>query len=413
MRFLLRKASITVLFLALSAAAQTPPQLWQAARAAYDKKDFAAFLGSMETLVRLLPRHPAVAHNYAAALALNGRGDDAMAELRRIAAMSVADDLSDHDFDALRSREDFHALERDVDALRHRHISHASIRFRLPKDLLTEAIAYDAKTKSFFVSANRPRKIVRIDARGRVSDFVKPADGFWGANGLAVDAKRRLLWASSRAIIRGGKVDKAEEKETAVWAFDLDTGGVVKRLTPPAGANALDDLTLASDGTLYVSDSQGAVLTLPPDANELQLFVPRGAIRSSQGQTIHGRLLYVADYGGGVAVVDRDTRDVTHLALPPDFPAYGIDGLAYANGWLYAVQNGVEPNRVVRLHLAPAGLRADRWEIVEMNHPLMDEPTIGVVAGDQYVFIAASQGNKFDDGKLGELHESIIMGVHL
>ena len=41
----------------------------------------------------------------------------------------------------------------------------------------------------------------------------------------------------------------------------------------------------------------------------------------------------------------------------------------------------------------------------------MDEPTIGVVAGDEYVFVAASQGNKFDDNKLDQLHESIIMGV--
>ena len=195
-----------------------------------------------------------------------------------------------------------------------------------------------------------------------------------------------------------------------MWAFDLDRGEVLNRFKPPANADALDDLTLASDGTLYVSDSQGAVLTLPPGGMELLLFVPRGgAIRSSQGETIHGRLLYVADYGRGVAVVDRQTHDVARLALPADFPAFGIDGLAYANGWLYGVQNGVEPNRVVRLHLAPGGLRADRWEIVEMNHPLMDEPTIGVVAGDEYVFLAASQGNKFDDNKLDQLHDSIVM----
>jgi hypothetical protein len=151
------------------------------------------------------------------------------------------------------------------------------------------------------------------------------------------------------------------------------------------------------------------VLSLPPDSNELQIFVPRGAIRSSQGETIHGRLLYVADYGGGVAVIDLETRDVTHLALPPDFPAFGIDGLAYSKGWLYGVQNGVDPNRIVRLHLTANGLRADRWEIIEMNHPLMDEPTIGVIAGDEYVFLAASQGNKFDANKLDQLHDSIVM----
>jgi len=405
------RAAVLALFVAFTAAAQTPQQLYQTAKAAYDKKDFPTYLAAMETLVRLRPQHPLIRANYAGALALNGRAEESVAQLRRLLAMSVATDLTDHDFDAVRSRDDFRDIEKSNEALKHKRISHASIRYRLPKDLLTEAIAYDPKTKSFFVSANHPRKIVRIDARGRVTDFVKPMDNFWGANGLAVDAKRRLLWASSRAFIRGGEIDKTHEHDTAVWAFDADSGKVVKHLTPPDGADALDDLTLAADGTLYVSDSQGAVLTLPPGGNELQVFVPRGKIRSSQGETVHGKLLYVADYGGGVAVVDRETRDVTHMALPDDFPAFGVDGLAYANGWLFSVQNGVEPNRVVKLHLAPDGLRADRWEIVEMNHPLMDEPTIGVVAGDEYVFLAASQGNKFDDKNLDQLHESIVMRV--
>lgn len=406
-----RALAAALFFVALSVAAQTPQQLYQSAKAAYDKKDYAAYLAAMEPLVRLRPQHPLIRANYAGALALNGRAEDAVAELRHLLAMSVAVDLTDHDFDSIRQRDDFRAVERDSAALKQKRISHATIRYRLAKDLLTEAIAYDPKTKSFFVSANHPRKIVRIDARGRVTDFVKPMDNFWGANGLAVDAKRRLLWASSRAIIRGGEIDKAHEHDTAVWAFDVDSGKVVKHLTPPEGADALDDLALAPDGTLYVSDSQGAVLTLPPDGNELQVFVPRGKIRSSQGETAHGKLLYVADYGGGVAVVDRETRDVARVTLPDDFPAFGIDGLAYANGWLFGVQNGVEPNRVVKLHLAPDGVRVDRWEIVEMNHPLMDEPTIGVIAGDEYVFIAASQGNKFDDKKLDRLHESIVMRV--
>ncbi|HJW94692.1 MAG TPA: hypothetical protein VJ901_13820 [Thermoanaerobaculia bacterium] len=408
-----RALAAAALFFAFSLVAQTPQQLYQTAKAAYDKKDYPAYLAAMQTLVRLRPQHPLIRQNYAGALALNGRAEESVAEIRKLIAMSVATDLSDHDFDALRSRDDFRDVERINAQVKRDPVSHASIRFRLPNDLLTESIAFDPRTKSFFVSANHPRKIIRIDTRGRVSDFVKPMDNFWGANGLAVDAKRRLLWASSRAFIRGGEIDKTHEHDTAVWAFDLDTGAVVKRLIPPPGADALDDLTLAPDGTLYVSDSQGAVLTLPPGGNELQLFVPRGKIRSSQGETVHGKYLYVADYGGGVAVIDRETRDVTHMPLPDNFPAFGIDGLAYANGWLFGVQNGVEPNRVIKLHLAPGGLSADRWEIVEMNHPLMDEPTIGTIAGDEYVFLAASQGNKFDEKKLDQLHESIVMRVKL
>src|SRR5213075_2883900 len=184
------RAAVLALFVAFTAAAQTPQQLYQTAKAAYDKKDFPTYLAAMETLVRLRPQHPLIRANYAGALALNGRAEESVAQLRRLLAMSVATDLTDHDFDAVRSRDDFRDIEKSNEALKHKRITHASIRYRLPKDLLTEAIAFDPKTRSFFVSANHPRKIVRIDARGRVTDFVKPMDNFWGANGLAVDAKR-------------------------------------------------------------------------------------------------------------------------------------------------------------------------------------------------------------------------------
>ena len=70
------RAAVLALFVAFTAAAQTPQQLYQTAKAAYDKKDFPTYLAAMETLVRLRPQHPLIRANYAGALALNGRDRD-------------------------------------------------------------------------------------------------------------------------------------------------------------------------------------------------------------------------------------------------------------------------------------------------------------------------------------------------
>src|SRR3954452_14781556 len=111
-----RALAAAALFFAFSLVAQTPQQLYQTAKAAYDRKDYPAYLAAMETLARLRPQHPLIRANYAGALALNGRAEESVAQLRRLIAMSVATDLTDHDFDALRSRDDFRDVEKSNEA---------------------------------------------------------------------------------------------------------------------------------------------------------------------------------------------------------------------------------------------------------------------------------------------------------
>jgi hypothetical protein len=84
--------------------------------------------------------------------------------------------------------------------------------------------------------------------------------------------------------------------------------------------------------------------------------------------------------------------EVDRVHAPADATIYGIDGLTWADGSLIGVENGIEPARIVRLTLSADGTRNDRVEILEMNHPKFAEPTIGVVAGQDYYFIANSHG---------------------
>jgi len=96
---------------------------------------------------------------------------------------------------------------------------------------------------------------------------------------------------------------------------------------------------------------------------------------------------------------------------------YGMDGLAFYRGSLIATQNGVNPARLVRLYLSRDAGRVERAEILEMNHELLAEPTLGVVVGDAFYYVATSQWANFGpEGALlpeEELRDAVVLKVKL
>ncbi|HEV7920085.1 MAG TPA: hypothetical protein VGR02_04755 [Thermoanaerobaculia bacterium] len=394
--------AFTLLFaLSLYAEERTAQQVSQEAKAAYDRKDYPAYLAAMRTLSAMRPGNPIVIANLGGALALSGRADEALAQFERLAAMRVAVDLTDHDFDAIRETPRFRAAAKRIEEARTERIHQSTKSVTIPqKDLITEAVVWDPKRKTFLVSATHQKKIVRVDLEGHMTDF--STEGLWGANGLGIDAKRNLLWASSSPSPRAQGYAEKDDAEMALLAIDLGTGKIVRRIAAPEKGHYFDDLTVAPDGTVYLSDSTGMMFRLRGD--KLETLVPRGVMRSPQGSALAGKTLYVADYATGVWAVDPASGKASRLEAPDDCSTVGIDGLEYADGALLAIQNGIEPNRVTRLRLD--GRRIRSCEILEMNHPLMDEPTIGTVVGKDFWFLAASQGGK----KEGQ-HDALLMMV--
>jgi streptogramin lyase len=153
-------------------------------------------------------------------------------------------------------------------------ISNATVAYSLGDPaLLTEDVAWDASGKRFLVSSIHERKIVAIDAAGHVTNFTKPAaDGVWGIYGLALDAERGLLWATTAAGPECEGYVPADSGRTALLAYDLRTASLRHRIELPrtAARQTLGDLTVAPDGTVYASESYGgAVYRLPPGAATL------------------------------------------------------------------------------------------------------------------------------------------------
>src|SRR5262249_50751236 len=111
------------------------------------------------------------------------------------------------------------------------------------------------------------------------------------------------------------------------------------------------------------------------------------------------------------------TKRIARLNVPPNAALNGVDGLVLAGGSLYAVQNGVQPNRVTRVDLSADGTTVTGARILLMNHPAFDEPTLAV-AVDGFLYVnAASQGGRFQNEKKpitpDEMRDAVILKVPL
>ena len=404
---------------------KTVAELGREARAAYDAGDKAGFLRITEQIAARRPGDVYVLYNLACGQALNGRADAAVATLQQIAALSAVADLdADTDFDSIRQTDGYKRARDRMAALRTERVSSgAVVAFTIrEKGLVPEGVAYDPVTKSFFVSSIRKRKVVRVDPSGKVSEFVKPAEGgLRSAAGIAADPKKRSLWVASHAMPHMDGFRKGDPPASGLFEFDLDTGKLRREYRPPASdpPAAFDDLTVAPDGRVYVNDGRNPrIWTLAPGGAALEIFLESDVFRGTQGLAVtpDGRSLYVSDYSR-LFRVDVASKRVTPIAVPPNAALNGVDGLVYAGGSLYGIQNGVEPHRVTRLDLGADGATVAGAKILVMNHPDFDEPTLGVAADGALYFTANSQGGKFQNEKTpitpGAMQDAVILKLPL
>jgi hypothetical protein len=149
--------------------------------------------------------------------------------------------------------------------------------------------------------------------------------------------------------------------------------------------------------------------------DSLVTLVPPGMFPNPQQPVAapDGKRVFVADYIRGIAIVDRSTGKVSWLANDAHAALNGTDGLTLVGHSLIAVQNGVSPERVIRLDLDAAMTKIVRWSTLAANLPQLNEPSHGVQVGDKFYFIATSGWDRFDaDGTITKgaaLHKPVVM----
>lgn len=259
---------------------------------------------------------------------------------------------------------------------------------------LVEGIAWDARLGRLFAATVVSRQLLVREAAGwRAIEGLEAGSLF----GLAIDNRRRLLWAAS------GVVEQTPNPETAfrgLIAVNLNDLRPVRRLAVP-GEGSPADIALGADGTVYASDpNSGAIYKAGPADAALAILVPPGRLTSPQGlvPAADGRRLYVSDYGYGLAVVSLADGSVARLESDAGTMLDGIDGLYPWRGGLIALQNGTSPNRILFLTLSADGDRIAAVRVLESNHRDWGEPTLGAVRRNDFLYVADAQWDRYGEG---------------
>ncbi|MCG3193650.1 MAG: hypothetical protein DIJKHBIC_02904 [Thermoanaerobaculia bacterium] len=302
-------------------------------------------------------------------------------------------------FDEIWADQEFQAIRGRLEAEEPR-TPVAPVRFLLrDASLIPEGIAYDAVGRRFYVGSIARRKIVAVDSHGRSRDLSRRQDGLDSVLGIRVDQARRALFA---VATNADSRPPQSPLRNAVVRYDLRTGRLTDKWSIPEAVQ-LNDVAVAADGTLYVTDSGGgSVFRRKGNDSAFRRLGEPGAFRAANGITATpAGVVYVA-VGTGLMRVEPATGRAERVLQGGDTVTGGIDGLYWHDGDLVGIQNGPNPGRVVRIGLVDSGSRVAGLTVLQSHHhPAFDIPTTGAIVGDEIFVIANSHVDRLrPDGSI-------------
>ena len=374
-----------------------------AAAGAEDLTTAAARLAEADARI---PNHPGLILLRARVAAAAGQPDEAVAQIRRYARGGLTFNLAnDRTLSTLSAAPGIAEASAALDANRAPVGEGRLTPFAwIEGAVIAESIIRDERRGRWLVSQVRGRTIVALADDGTVSDFLVPmlTGEPAGVLGMAIDAEAGLLWAATSPLppaVHGLAADAARPAP-GLLKIDLVTGALLDYIAAPPGGpeRGLGDIVRAPDGTVHVADSAtGELLVLRPGAEALEVLLAAGTLGSPQGMVVtpDGTALIVADYSSGLWRVDRATGAARRLSAPADASLIGVDGLTTDGRAIYGFQNGVAPQRVLKLTPDADWTAIGVVEVLAANLPMIDEPTTGLVRNRELVFVSRSQWSDF------------------
>lgn len=401
-------AGLALLGLASAAAAQSDVAAFRRLRAegvaAANADDITTANDRLAQADALIPNHPGMMLMRARLAAQGPNPADGLAHLRRYAdAGLVVDPSRDPALSQLAGTPGYDEAVARIAANRAPvGADRLTVVTTAPAGGLAESVARDEARGRWLVSQIANRTILAIHDDGYSEQFLADIPVTGGILGLAIDAERGWVWAASAPLPPATHgLDEVMLPRTALLRIELETGRINAWFDAPAGdGHAFGDVALGPDGTAYVADATGEIFRVRPVMEgALETVVPTGHIASPQGMVVtpDGKGLIVADYSSGLHRFDLATGAVARLAQPADASLIGVDGLASDGTAIYAMQNGVAPQRVLKLTLDAGWTRIDAVEVLAANLPEIDEPTTGLVHDGGLVFVSRSQWSDFEE----------------
>jgi hypothetical protein len=279
-------------------------------------------------------------------------------------------------------------------------------------DLMPEDLTFDKTSGTFVVSSIQHHTLYRITlpkagaAECGVKEIaLEDQAKRWPVLAVSADAKRNLLWMTACAMPGFSGFPKEDDGKAALFAVDGANGKVVRRFDLSTGGPAvLGDMSITQDGTVYLTDSiGGGVYRVQGDLKSATLEKIGGDFFSPQTPVLagDGRRLFVPDYSMGIGVVDlayaSSPGQLSYLPHPETVAVTGLDGLFREGDSLIGIQNGTEPERIVRFHLNSAQTEIVSAEVVEQSTDRLGDPT-HVVGLNGWFYVSANVGwNRIDN----------------
>lgn len=271
---------------------------------------------------------------------------------------------------------------------------------RLPGDrAFPESVAADSDG-TLYVSNIAEGGVLRI-RDGKAEPWITPgAFGSGTTYGVAPDRKAGLLWLCSNDLSGAGLAKSADGK-SALMGFDLMSGEGKVRVGFPDERVECNDMAVAADGSIYVTDTaQPRLFRLPPGGRTLELFAtdPRFDARGGGldgiaiGDDGH---IYVNLLGNGklfrIEVADGKAGAITEISL--DKPLGVADGMRHEGGNRFLV--------VTADGLARVTVDGDKGMVETLRSGLAG-PTGVAIVGDSALVAEGQLPVLFDPDKRGQ-----------
>ncbi|MEQ8423166.1 MAG: hypothetical protein RIA63_00550 [Cyclobacteriaceae bacterium] len=294
------------------------------------------------------------------------------------------------------------------------HAQNTQVAFTIKeKDLIPEGITYDPITQNFFVGSIHKKKVVGIDHKGKVTDYISSGqDGIGEVLGMHVDAKRRHLWICSNEgeNLPGGK--------SMVHQYNLESGNLIKKYEWAVAEeiHLFNDLVVTESGEVFVTDSDfSSIFRIDPSTETIAPLIKSDNLRYCNGiATTPNKDKIVVSTARGLTIVDILTKEIARIDLQGYLSI--ADGLYHYENSLIAIQNIFFPVAIVQFNLNPSFNALESANALVADHPNFDIPTTGVVVGNWFYFVANSQLLARAEGQIKspkDLKDVTIMKVRL
>ena len=411
---MLKKSLITLLLatilllgsLPLAAQTETPealpdnvPALLAKANSTYAAKDYLTYRKVLERLREMRPNNSEYMYQLVIAYALLDEKRQAYDLMLRMQQQGLAYDFNEtEDSMNIRGTEVFDYVN-DLMKRAAEPMGESEPVFTLPGNVvLPAAIAWDESRQKFLVGTIAEGSILAVDKDGQISELFKATseNGMWSVFDILVDQSRNRLWVSSAATPGFSGFDPADKGRSALFEFDLETLQMIRRYPVPVDGrqHVLGSMTLGPDGEIYIADRALPIIySKPAGEQKLKAALATREMISMRGIAIQpdGSLMYVADREMGIMVIDIKGQKAGKLAVPDTLNIGGIDGLYLWDNHLIVIQNGIKPQRVMRLQLDSSGTQVTAVRPLAVAQPAFDYPSFGTVHGKDLYYFANSQ----------------------